>query len=157
MFANILVPIDTTDKSTWRQALPEAIRLAHKETSRVHLMTVIPEYLLRGYYADLAIDSKVEETRKILAKIVNEIDSRGVRVTIGVERGGIYPEVLRVARDLPADVIVMASHRPQMKDYLLGSNAAHIVLHAHCSVFVVRENSAPFTRAAVMEQEVTTA
>ncbi len=46
---------------------------------------------------------------------------------------------------VPADLIVMASHRPEMKDYLLGSNAGHIVLHAPCSVFVVRKQ--------VMEEE----
>jgi nucleotide-binding universal stress UspA family protein len=37
-----------------------------------------------------------------------------------------------------ADLIVVGSHRPAMKDYLLGTNAARVVRHAHCSVLVVR-------------------
>ncbi len=48
--------------------------------------------------------------------------------------------MLRVARELSATLIVMASHRPEMKDYLLGSNAGHIVIHNPCSVYVIREN-----------------
>jgi nucleotide-binding universal stress UspA family protein len=35
-------------------------------------------------------------------------------------------------------MIVMASHRPELKDYLLGPNAARVVRHAECSVLVVR-------------------
>jgi nucleotide-binding universal stress UspA family protein len=37
-----------------------------------------------------------------------------------------------------ADLIVMASHKPTVTDYLLGANAAHVVRHAGCSVMVVR-------------------
>jgi nucleotide-binding universal stress UspA family protein len=37
-----------------------------------------------------------------------------------------------------ADLIVMASHRPAMKTYFLGSNAGHVVRYASCSVLVVR-------------------
>jgi nucleotide-binding universal stress UspA family protein len=36
-------------------------------------------------------------------------------------------------------VIVLASHRPELKDYLLGPNAARVVRHAKCSVLVVRD------------------
>lgn len=40
---------------------------------------------------------------------------------------------------LGADLIVMASQRPELKDYLLGPNAARVVRHAEQSVLVVRE------------------
>jgi universal stress protein F len=32
----------------------------------------------------------------------------------------------------------MASHRPEMRDYLIGPNAAHVAQHASCSVLVLR-------------------
>ncbi len=35
-------------------------------------------------------------------------------------------------------MIVMASHRPEMSDYLLGPNAARVVRHARRSVSVIR-------------------
>ena len=44
-----------------------------------------------------------------------------------------------MADETNADLIVMASHRPELKDFLLGPNAARVVRHANCSVLVVRE------------------
>jgi nucleotide-binding universal stress UspA family protein len=61
-----------------------------------------------------------------------------VKCTVG--HGSIYAEILRASRDAGADLIVMASHRPEMKDYLIGANAARVVRHADCSVLVVRES-----------------
>ena len=46
--------------------------------------------------------------------------------------------ILDLAEKIGADLIVMASHRPELKDYLLGPNAARVVRHAECSVMVVR-------------------
>ncbi|MEP3300223.1 MAG: universal stress protein, partial [Pseudoruegeria sp.] len=37
-----------------------------------------------------------------------------------------------------ADLIVIGAHRPDFKDYLLGPNAARVVRHSECSVYVVR-------------------
>ena len=36
-------------------------------------------------------------------------------------------------------MIVIASHDPGLVDYLLGSVAARVVRHAHCSVLVTRK------------------
>jgi nucleotide-binding universal stress UspA family protein len=35
-------------------------------------------------------------------------------------------------------LIVMNSHRPDLRDHLIGSNASQVVRHASCSVLVVR-------------------
>ena len=52
--------------------------------------------------------------------------------------GTAYEEILTTARSFGADLIVMASHRPELKDYLLGPNAARVVRHSDVSVLVVR-------------------
>ena len=46
--------------------------------------------------------------------------------------------IIRIAERAEADLIVLASHRPEMKDYLIGANAASVARHARCSVLVVR-------------------
>ena len=46
--------------------------------------------------------------------------------------------LVAVAARKKCDVIVMASHKPAIRDYVLGANAAHVVRHAACSVMVVR-------------------
>ncbi|MEE4187348.1 MAG: universal stress protein [Roseobacter sp.] len=42
------------------------------------------------------------------------------------------------AREQGADCIIMGSHQPGLGDYFLGSTAARVVRHAHCSVIVLR-------------------
>jgi nucleotide-binding universal stress UspA family protein len=52
--------------------------------------------------------------------------------------GSVYQEILRIAAELPVDLIVMAAHRPQPGDFLIGSNAERVCRRAHCSVILVR-------------------
>lgn len=42
------------------------------------------------------------------------------------------------AKEQDADCIIMGSHKPDLSDYFLGSTAARVVRHAHCSVIVLR-------------------
>ena len=60
----------------------------------------------------------------------------GILVTHGAS---IYAEISGVAEEAEADLVVVGSHRPAMKDYLLGTNAARVVRHVRCSVLVARE------------------
>ncbi len=53
--------------------------------------------------------------------------------------GTVYEEILKIAKETGCDMIVNASHRPELKDYLLGPNAARVVRHAGCSDMVVRD------------------
>jgi nucleotide-binding universal stress UspA family protein len=46
-------------------------------------------------------------------------------------------KILDASNRFGADLILMASHRPELKDYLLGPNASRVVRHAQCSVLVV--------------------
>lgn len=55
-----------------------------------------------------------------------------------IRHGTVFDEVVAQAKKSNADAIVMASAKPKFRSYLLGSNAAKIVRHAPCSVFVVR-------------------
>ncbi|MEM1076288.1 MAG: universal stress protein [Pseudomonadota bacterium] len=47
-------------------------------------------------------------------------------------------DIADFARTEKADCIIVGSHKPGLTDYLLGSTAARIVRHAHCSVVVLR-------------------
>ena len=44
MYRNILVPVDLSDKHSWRKALPTAISLCETFEARLHLITVVPEF-----------------------------------------------------------------------------------------------------------------
>ncbi len=69
------------------------------------------------------------------------VRAKGARVTADrvVAYGSVYDEIMKVAADIDADLIVMASHRPKLEDDLLGPNAARVVRPSERSVLVVRD------------------
>ena len=46
--------------------------------------------------------------------------------------------ILDYANEMGIDCIIMASHKPGLQDYLIGSTAARVVRHAKCAVHVIR-------------------
>jgi nucleotide-binding universal stress UspA family protein len=47
-------------------------------------------------------------------------------------------QILDLAEETNADLIIVASHRPGLQDYFIGSTAGRVVRHANCSVLVTR-------------------
>lgn len=143
MFKTILVPIDLADEYSWRQALPMAVAQADKTGAQIYVMTVAELNLeiTAVLLPDGFNDQYKEKTEKRLAAIVKQQVPDEIPVQCLVRDGRVYREVLSVADDIKADLIVMASHTPSLQDYLLGTNAARVVRHAQCSVLVVRAQS----------------
>lgn len=141
MYSNILVPVDTSYSTrAWlKPTLTTAREIAVKFGGRLHFLTVIPRNLLSGFYPDIYTDKAGTETLNNLEEIVKEIIPDVTDAKIRVEEGGICNTIIRAAREIPADLVIMASHGPILGDYLLGSNATHVALHTPCSVFIVRD------------------
>jgi len=142
MFRSILVPVDLSDKHSWRKALPAAISMCETFQARLHLLTVVPDFGLPivGQYFPEGYEAKVrQQTAKLLKDFAAEQVPDAVPCKRIVAEGKVYQEILRAAEKIGADLIVMGSHRPELKDFLLGPNAARVVRHARCSVMVVRE------------------
>jgi nucleotide-binding universal stress UspA family protein len=148
MYKNILVPVDLSQESSWRRALPAAVAEAKHWGAQLHVVTVVPDLIagLDWRYAvvprDYDRDAVVAEARKRLADLIKDQVSAEVPVQHHVKHGTIYEKILDTAREVGADLIMLASHRPTLKDYLLGPNAARVVRHAECSVTIIREDGA---------------
>jgi nucleotide-binding universal stress UspA family protein len=141
MYAHILLTLDLTDESSWRKALPTAVEYCRAFDATLHLLTVVPDFGMTVVgpffpegYADKAIGQAKADLKNFSAQHVPP----EVKVQRVVAYGRIYEEILEAARKIGADLIVIASHRPELQDYLLGPNAARVVRHAECSVLVVR-------------------
>jgi nucleotide-binding universal stress UspA family protein len=142
MYRNILVPVDLSDKHSWRKALPTAISLCETFEAKLHLMTVVPDFGLpmvgqffpEGYEAKLRQQAARQLKEFAAEQVPGEIECRRI-----IAEGKVYQEILKAADAIKADLIVMGSHRPELADYLLGSNADRVMRHARCSVMVVRE------------------
>lgn len=141
-YNNVVIPIDLAHASSWRSALPIAIDHARQNGATLHVVTVVPNADIPAIAVHLpkGIDSHIRSAGlDALNALVQEQIPNDVLVNKRVGQGRIYKEVLRMAKAVDADLIVMASHRPELTDYLIGANASHVMRHAECSVLVVRE------------------
>jgi nucleotide-binding universal stress UspA family protein len=144
MTKTIVVLVDLDNEGSWRKALPQAIDHARHSGARLHVLNVVPDEVYKMTIVAQLIPEDyerglVEEARQKLTTLIEKLPTDGVEIEPVVRFGSVYREALDFARDVGADLIVMGAHRPEMKDYLLGSSAAQIVRHADCSVWVVRE------------------
>jgi nucleotide-binding universal stress UspA family protein len=123
---------------------PAASRCSRARTfgARLHVLTVVREVeaILQARSAPLAYELIATDLENQLGALIRRVNASDLNSSILVTHGvSIYAEILRVAEEAAADLVVVGSHRPAMKDYLLGTNAARVVRHAHCSVLVARE------------------
>ncbi len=141
MTKSILFAVDMNHESSWRKALPQAVALARADGADLHALTVIPDYgmaMVGSYFPADFSEKAASATEKALRDLVAAEVPDNISAKCHVEHGTIYKKVLEVADRLGCDLIVMASHRSEMKDYLIGPNSARVVRHAKQSVFVVR-------------------
>ena len=143
MFRSIVVPVDLAELDIARHAVETAVAFAKQTNGRVTLVNVVPimpvmmlDTVPVSYETEVA-----DKSKSALAELARSLDAPRREVDSIVRIGGVYHEILEVADEKGADLVVVGSHRPAMATYLLGSNATAIVRHATCSVLVVRERS----------------
>lgn len=142
MYRDILLPVDLNHASSWAKALPTAVEYARAFGSVLHLVTVIPDFrvsVVSDFFPSDFEKKALEAAREHLHAFAAQHVPKGVPVQHIVAHGSVYEEVLAAAKQINADLIVMAAHRPELRDYLLGPNAARVVRHATQSVLVVRD------------------
>lgn len=143
MFDRLLVPVDLGDTASLDNALPAAAALAKGPDAEIHVMTVIPTAgmaLVGSYLPSDYAEKAMADAREALGKALEEKRPLCGAVTLKghVTKGSVYQEIIHAAETLECDAIVMTAHRPDLKDYLLGPNAARVVRHAKQSVMVIR-------------------
>lgn len=142
MFKDILLPVDLGNAETQAGAVKTAVELAKAGKSQLHVMTVVPDFglsIVGSYFPEGYEKQAMDEASSTLHDFVKAQVPKGVAVQHIVGHGTIYREILRAADELSCDLIIMASHRPELQDYLLGPNAARVARHATCSVMIVRD------------------
>ena len=140
MFEKILVPVDPAEPGFAKDALSKAAQLARDYGAKIHLLAVCPE--VQSFVASQLPDGwqkrATSETAVILDKIGADLELPDGAVDSVVRMGSVYHEVIDEAQQAGCDLVLMSSHKPGLSTYFIGSNAAHIVRHAPCSVMVLR-------------------
>jgi nucleotide-binding universal stress UspA family protein len=143
MFNNILIPVDIAEPELAQAALDKAMVLGRLNTAKltlVYIRSLVPMTYME--FAPPDFDQMEEsKAREILSALATKLDYAQDRISTSVRLGSVYAEVLALASEIKADLIVVGSQRPTMATYLIGSNAKTIVRHALCSVLVVREGN----------------
>ncbi|MBS1270223.1 MAG: Universal stress protein F [Gammaproteobacteria bacterium] len=139
MYKEILLSIDLEDENSWRKALPTTVEYAKAFGSRVHVVTVVPEFgMVRQFFPDNYENELMESVQTKLYEFTVDKIPNDIPVQHVIAHGTIYEEIDKTAEKVNADLIIMASHRLELGDYLLGPNAAKVVRHSKRSVLVVR-------------------
>lgn len=141
MFKRILVPVDLAEPDLARPAIEKACALARSADGTIRIIHVLPMTpVMLAEYVPPDFDAQQRKSAEDSMKALTGTCVLGPdRVSGIVRQGGIYHEVIEEAKAMNADLIVMTSHRPDMRSYFLGSNAGHVVRYANCSVLVLRD------------------
>jgi len=136
MYRNLLVPVAFHGESDdGGPALATARRLC-ADGGRITILHVMEEmpHRLANYLPDHYVTDLRNSVQDALDRLARPLP--GAQTAIA--EGKAAPAILDYAQDHHIDCIVIASHRPGLQDWLLGSTAARVVRHARCAVHVLR-------------------
>ena len=101
----------------------------------VHVLDEIPAFLAASVEQEALLDHR----KAIRAQLTSlAATATAERVDIDLRGGRPADEILACATECKADLIMIASHKPGLSDYFIGSTAARVVRHAQTSVLVSR-------------------
>lgn len=136
MYKNIVVAVDLAHGEAGKALLDRARALvdAGGTIRLLHVLEDVPSYIAAELPRDL------NERRHAEAKVELGVLAAGDDLSIisEVRSGAASGQILQLAEDTDADLIMIASHRPGLSDYFIGSTAARVVRHAQCSVLISR-------------------
>ncbi len=138
----IILATDFSDTS--KDASYHALLLAQTykaELKALHVFDPSAGNVPSQYYlaSDRAVEA-IEETRQRGKNALKELaESFNLEVETIFTEGDPGHEIIRVADELHADLIVLGTHgHTGWKRFTIGSVVAFVVKHAHCAVFTIR-------------------
>lgn len=143
MYKNVLLAVDLNHEESWRKALPVAVATCREFGAKLHVITVAPDLhmpLVASYFPENFMEELVKKLETELAEFIGKNVPDDVESDHSVAGGGkVYEQIMAYADGHDIDLIVVEAYHPDLKDYLLGSNAEKIARHAKQSVMLVRE------------------
>ena len=142
---SILLPTDFSECASY--ALNYASSFARQFGAKIICLHVIEPIIPAVGYTGLAdplpltdVSEQLEESaERELPKISDCQECHDLCVEEVIARGDAAAEIVRIAKEKEADLIVIASHgRTGLGRIFFGSTTESVVRHAHCPVLVVK-------------------
>jgi len=148
MYQRIFVPVDGS--STSRRGLDEAIAIAKSTQGRLHLLHVVDDLpivteAVEGFTTSGTdiMGMVTDEGKDILAEAQAYVQQAGLNCDVTMRRTSkakIYEQILQVALEWKADLIVLGTHgRTGAERLFMGSDAEQVVRHTDLPVLLVRQ------------------
>ncbi len=153
----ILAPTDFSERS--KQAVRTAAYLAEQCGAQITLLHVVQLSAVNSYDAGLAVNEVLTSSRESMDELAEEIPAGVVKdKLVRLATQGTVQEIIEAARDVSADLIVVATHGYGLfKRVLLGGTSEYLVRHAPCPVLVVRPKAKPEPNGVPAEPPVSAA
>ena len=136
LYQSILIPIDIAHPES-ALAMFEKAKALLVEGGQMTVVYAIPD--IPAYVTFEMPEGFLPVTMRKADQSLREIVAEsGVSADVQILTGQAPRAILAAADSVKADLVIVASHRPGLSDYLLGSTAARVVRHAQCSVLVMR-------------------
>lgn len=137
----ILLAVDVNDPKGAERPAEKALELAKAFGAKLHVMNVVPDFGMAVVGAFFTKDHNTQMLNDAKAALQDWAKDRfeGVEVSLSIDQGTVYEQVLKEADARDAEAIIVGAHKSQLRDYLIGPNAARIARHAKQSVLVVRD------------------
>jgi len=134
MYKTILIPVAFGHEEERAVAVARKLLTTGGKIVLLNVVEEIPAYI-SPYLPAGTLEKNVTDA---LADLKDMAAKAGADCSATVAVGHPGQEILEQARKHDAECIVIASHKPGLEDYFLGSTAARIVRHAQCCVHVMR-------------------
>lgn len=137
MFSKIMVPVDMAHEGDLGRALRAAVDLARLYGAEVTYVGVTASTPGASAHNPAEYEEKL---RAFAAAHAGEggVETHAHMVVSHDPTTDLDDALLRAVKETGADLVVMASHLPNLTDYIWPSNGGKVAAHAKCSVLVVR-------------------
>jgi universal stress protein A len=127
-----------------RESLPivsKGVELARLYQAKLSVISVVPNV---PYYMASGLSSVSDVEDQLSKETQKKLDSLKVRfpdmeIACHLVRGVPKVEILKLANQIQADLMVIGSHGRQGVQLLLGSTASSVIHRANCDILMVRE------------------
>jgi universal stress protein A len=139
----ILVPVDFTECT--EKALSYAVPFARQFGATVTLLHVLEQAFVPATEFGMVVDVDVsKDAIRELEKIRGQV-AKQVKCRVMMRQGGAEYEIVKAAKELDCDLIILGTHgRTGVDRLLMGSTAEKVVRKAGCPLFVVRPHEHDF-------------
>jgi manganese transport protein len=135
-YRNILVPLDHSNRD--RAAIAHAVAMARPQGATIHLLHV-EEGATSQLFGQLASSAEITAGERYFQDIVTSLVRSGLKAELLIAHGrSPGNEIIRVARELQPDLVVMGAHgHTGIKDLIFGATINNVRHAVNAPVLVV--------------------